>query len=50
MLKQILSVGAVIFLLFFIVTAPQSAAAITHTLWNAVVAVFNGLASFVQSL
>jgi hypothetical protein len=50
MLKQVLSVGAVIFLLFFIVTAPQSAAAIAHTLWNAVVFVFNGLASFFESL
>jgi hypothetical protein len=49
-LRKILGVGLLIFLLFFIVTAPQTAAAIANSLWNAILAVFNGLSSFVKSL
>lgn len=49
-LSRFLWIAFVIFLLFFIVTAPQTAAAIVNNIWNAIVAVFNGLSNFVQSL
>ena len=49
-LSRFLWIALVIFLLFFIVTAPQTAAAIANSLWNAILAVFNGLSSFVKSL
>jgi hypothetical protein len=49
-LSKFLWIAFVIFLLFFIVTQPQTAAAIANNIWNAILFVFNGLASFVQSL
>jgi hypothetical protein len=49
-LSRFLWIALLIFLLFFIVTSPQTAAAIANNLWNAILAVFNGLSSFVQSL
>jgi hypothetical protein len=49
-LSKFLWIALVIFLLFFIVTAPQTAAAIANNIWNAILFVFNGLSNFVQSL
>jgi hypothetical protein len=49
-LKRVLGIIAVILVIYFIVTSPQSAANITHTLWNGAVTVANGLGSFVDSL
>jgi hypothetical protein len=49
-LSRFLWIVLVIFLLFFIVTAPQTAAAIANNIWNLILAFFNGLSSFVQSL
>jgi len=49
-LGRFLWIVLVIFLLFFIVTAPQTAAAIANNLWNAILFVFNGFSNFVKSL
>jgi hypothetical protein len=49
-MKKVLGIAALIFVVFFIVTAPQSAANITHTLWQGAVNVADGLGSFVSSL
>lgn len=49
-LSRILWIALIIFLLFFIVTSPQTAAAIVNNIWNAILFVFNGLSNFVQSL
>lgn len=49
-LGRFLWIVLVIFLLFFIVTAPQTAAAIANNLWNAILYVFNGFSNFVKSL
>ena len=49
-LSRFLWIALVIFLVFFIVTAPQTAAAIANNLWNAILFVFNGLSNFVKSL
>jgi hypothetical protein len=49
-LSRFLWIAFVIFLLFFIVTQPQTAAAIANNIWNAILFVFNGLANFVESL
>lgn len=49
-LSRFLWIAFLIFLVFFIVTAPQTAAAIANNIWNAILFVFNGLASFVKSL
>jgi len=49
-LSRFLWIVLVIFLLFFIVTAPQTAAAIANNIWNAILYVFNGLSNFVKSL
>jgi hypothetical protein len=49
-LSRFLWIALLIFLLFFIVTAPQTAAAIANNLWNAILFVFNGLSNFVKSL
>ncbi len=39
----------VTFLIFFAATEPQAAAQLTHSIWDVIVNVFNGLASFVES-
>jgi hypothetical protein len=49
-LSKFLWIALLVFLLFFIVTQPQTAAAIANNIWNFIVFVFNGLASFVESL
>ena len=49
-LSRFLWIAFVIFLLFFIVTAPQTAAAIVNNIWDAILFVFNGLSNFVKSL
>ncbi|HVD88259.1 MAG TPA: hypothetical protein VNB91_05110, partial [Jatrophihabitantaceae bacterium] len=49
-LSRFLWIALIIFLLFFIVTSPQTAAAIVNNIWNAILFVFNGLSNFVQSL
>jgi hypothetical protein len=49
-LSRFLWIALIIFLVFFIVTAPQTAAAIANNLWNAILFVFNGLSNFVKSL
>jgi hypothetical protein len=49
-LSRFLWIAFIIFLVFFIVTAPQTAAAIANNIWNAILFVFNGLSNFVKSL
>jgi hypothetical protein len=49
-LSKVLWIALLIFLLAFIVTSPQTAAAIANNIWNAILFVFNGLSNFVQSL
>ena len=49
-LSRFLWIALIICLVFFIVTAPQTAAAIANNLWNAILFVFNGLSNFVKSL
>jgi hypothetical protein len=48
--KKVVGWILAIFVLFFIVTQPNQAADIAHSLWNGIVNIFHGIANFVSSL
>jgi hypothetical protein len=48
--KKLVGILAGIFVIFFVVTQPSSAADITNTLWHGTVNIAHGLASFVNQL
>lgn len=48
--KKLVSILAGIFVIFFVVTQPNQAADITHSLWHGTVNVFHGVGNFVDKL
>lgn len=48
--KKLVGVLAGIFVIFFVVTQPNQAVDITHTLWHGTVNIAHGIASFVDKL
>jgi hypothetical protein len=48
--KTLFGVLAVAFLIAFAATSPQAAAQFVHQIWDGIVSLFNGLASFFNSL
>lgn len=48
--KKLVGALAGIFAIFFVVTQPNQAADITHTVWHGTVNVFHGVGNFVDKL
>ena len=48
--KKLISVAAVICIIFFVVTQPSQAADITHSLWDGIVNIAHGISDFITQL
>jgi hypothetical protein len=48
--KKLTTLAIVLFIIFFIVTSPTTAATIVQNIWNGIVTIADGIGTFLQRL